>query len=127
MTQDYPEITNLMQTYFDGLYNSDTSRLEQVFHPDAIYACASDGELLHLTMADYFPIVDKRPSPASTGEPRRDEIVSIEFAGPVTALVRAHCAIGPKYFTDLLTLIKLDGRWQIISKVFHFDLVAAGT
>jgi len=30
--------------------------------------------------------------------------------------------LGPKFFTDLLTLIFVDGRWQIISKVFHFDL-----
>jgi hypothetical protein len=31
------------------------------------------------------------------------------------------CAIGTKRFTDFLTLIKLEGRWQIISKVFHFE------
>ncbi|WP_409934585.1 nuclear transport factor 2 family protein [Mesorhizobium amorphae] len=77
---------------------------------------------MHLTMQEYFPVVDKRPSPASRGEPRADRIVSIEFAGPVTAFVRLNCAIGPKFFTDLLTLIHVDGRWQIISKVFHFDL-----
>jgi hypothetical protein len=43
------------------------------------------------------------------------------FAGPVTAFVHAKCAIGPKYFTDFLTLIRIDGRWQIIAKVFHYD------
>ena len=48
-----------------------------------------------------------------------------EFAGPVTALVRLHCAIGPRYFTDLLTLIHLDGRWQIIAKVFHYEETGA--
>jgi hypothetical protein len=48
--------------------------------------------------------------------------VSIEFAGPVTAFVRAECAIGAKFFTDLLTFVFVDGRWQIISKVFHYDL-----
>jgi len=36
--------------------------------------------------------------------------------------VRAECSIGPKFFTDFLTLIRTDNRWQIISKVFHFDL-----
>ncbi|WP_429097677.1 nuclear transport factor 2 family protein [Aminobacter sp. BE322] len=46
----------------------------------------------------------------------------MEFAGPVTAFVRLNCAIGPKPFTDLLSLVKVDGRWQIVSKVFHFDL-----
>jgi Putative lumazine-binding len=32
------------------------------------------------------------------------------------------CAIGEKTFTDLLSLIHVDDRWQIISKVFHYDL-----
>lgn len=73
-------------------------------------------------MDEYFPIVDQRPSPASRKEGRTDRILSIEFAGPVTALARVECSIRPKHFTDLLTLIRVDGRWQIIAKVFHYEL-----
>lgn len=122
MTTAEADIAAVLATYFDGLYHSDTQQLRAVFHPKAIYACATDGTLLHLTMDEYFPVVDKRPSPASRNEPRRDRIVSIEFAGPVTAIARVECAIGPKFFTDLLTLVRLDRRWQIMSKVFHYDL-----
>lgn len=118
----YADVAEALADYFDGLYFSDTARLSRIFHPQAIYACATEGKLLHLTMQEYFPIVDKRPSPASRNEPRVDHILSIEFAGPVTAFARLNCAIGPKLFTDLLTLIHVDGRWQIISKVFHFEL-----
>ena len=120
----YAEVAAALTDYLDGLYFSDTVRLRRIFHPGAVYACATEGQLLRLTMDEYFPIVDKRPSPASRSEPRRDRIVSIEFAGPVTAFVRLNCAIGPKLFTDLLSLVKVDGRWQIISKVFHFDMDA---
>ena len=73
-------------------------------------------------MDEYFPVVDKRPSPASRGEARTDRILSIEFAGPVTAIAKVNCSIAPRHFTDLLSLIYLDGRWQIIAKVFHYDL-----
>ncbi|WP_454816282.1 nuclear transport factor 2 family protein [Labrys neptuniae] len=118
----FEALVTALQIYFDGLYHSDTERLRHVFHPQALYACASEGGLTHLGMAEYFPMVDKRPSPASRNEDRADRIVSIEFAGPVTAFARVECAIGPKHFTDLLTFVHLDGRWQIISKVFHFDL-----
>lgn len=117
----FGELTEVLQTYFDGLHHSDTTRLGRVFHPDARYITATEGELLTLTMAEYFLIVDARPSPHSKGEPRRDRIVSIEQAGPVTAFARVECAIAPKSFTDLLTLVRLDGRWQIISKVFHYE------
>src|SRR5688572_28857764 len=109
----YLEVADVLSMYFDGLYHSDTARLRRVFHPRAQYVCATEGTLTHLTMEEYFPAVDQRPSPASHGEVRADDIVSIEFAGPVTAFARVHCAIGPKYFTDLLTLICIDGRWQI--------------
>jgi hypothetical protein len=122
MSANEAAINDAMSIYFDGLYHSDSKRLAKVFHPMAQYVCATDGTLLHLTMDQYFPVVDQRPSPASRNEKRRDRIVAIEFAGPVTALVRAECAIGPKFFTDLLTFICIDGRWQIIGKVFHYDL-----
>ncbi len=122
MTPPFDAITRVLNQYFDGLYRSDTTLLRQVFHPAALYACATDGSLLTMGMDAYFPMVDKRPSPASRGDARTDRIISIEFAGPVTALARVECSIKPKHFTDLLTLVHLEGRWQIISKVFHYDL-----
>jgi Putative lumazine-binding len=115
-------IERTLQDYFDGLYHSDTNRLRGVFHPRAVYASATDGEFVYRTMDEYFPIVDARPSPASRHEPRRDRVVSIEQVGPVTAVARVECAIGPKRFDDVLTLVRLDERWQIIAKVFHYAL-----
>lgn len=121
VSEDFQAVAEVMALYFDGLYHSDTRRLARVFHPKAQYVCVTDGSLLYREMAAYFPVVDARPSPASRGELRRDEIVAIDFAGTVTARAVVRCAIGARYFTDFLTLIKLDGRWQVISKVFHYD------
>jgi len=39
----------------------------------------------------------------------------------MTAFARVECAIEPKHFTDFLTLVFVDGRWQIMSKVFHYE------
>jgi hypothetical protein len=119
---DFDGIAQAMSLYFDGLHHSDTARLRQVFHPKAIYACASEGSLLQLDMDEYFAVVDARPSPASRGQPREDHILGVEFAGPVTAFVKARCTIAPKQFTDFLSFVKLDGRWQLVAKVFHFEL-----
>jgi hypothetical protein len=122
MDPRYGDVTAALADYFDGLHHSDTRRLARIFHPGALYACATEGSLTRLTMQEYFPVVDARPAPASRGEKRTDRIVAIEFAGPVTAFVRAECSIGRKQFTDLLTLVCLDGEWRIIAKVFHFDI-----
>ena len=120
----YAGIVELLETYFDGLYESDTRRLSAIFHPLATYTCATERPLLHMGMADYFALVDKRPAPKSRGEVRRDRILSIEFAGPDAAFARVECAIGPKFCTDLLTFVRVEGRWLIMAKVFHYDLTS---
>ncbi|MGE5452059.1 MAG: nuclear transport factor 2 family protein [Acidobacteriota bacterium] len=113
-------IEALMARYFDGLYHGDASALAEVLHPQAIYATASGGTLLKLDLEAYLNRVRQRPSPASQGHLRTDQIVSIEWAGPVTAFVRAQCSIPGRSFIDFLTLVKTDQRWHIISKVFDF-------
>ncbi len=115
-------IQQLLSQYFDGLYNSDADLLRDVFHPLAVYASATDGSLTHLNMANYLSIVADRESPASRHEARTDAVHSIVFAGPVTAVAEVECSIGPKHFTDFLSLIQVEGRWQIIAKVFHYEL-----
>ncbi len=122
MTSSFAAVVEVLQDYFEGLYRSDTQILRRVFHPDALYACATEGTLLTLKMEPYFLMVDQRPSPASRADARTDRILAIEFVGEVTALARVECSIRPKHFTDLLTLIFIEGRWQILSKVFHFEL-----
>jgi hypothetical protein len=122
MKAAFGDVEAVLAAYFEGLYRSDTGILRRVFHPAALYACATDGTLLTLRMDEYFSIVDQRPSPGSRGDDRTDRIIAIEFVGPVTALARVQCSILPKHFIDLLTLVFLDGRWQVISKVFHFEL-----
>ena len=119
---DFVSIHSVLQLYFDGLYHSDTKRLARVFHPQALYATAVGDEPIVWRMGEYFPVVDARPAPAASGQARTDRVLSIELIGPVTALAKLQCSIGPKHFTDLLTLIHVDGRWQVISKVFHYDI-----
>ncbi len=123
MSQDKAEIGACVQDYLDGLYHCDTKRLAKVFHPKALYATAAGDAPLFMTMDEYFPVVEKRDPPARRGDPRKEHILSIELFGPVTALVTLYCTFFGKDFIDLLTFIKVDGRWQIISKVFHFDVV----
>lgn len=119
--QRHAAVVELLQLYFDGLHHGDTRRLRRVFHPQAVYATASGGRPLVLRLDEYLPIVDARPSPASKGEARTDEIVAIAFAGPETALATLRCSIHPRHFVDLLSLVHVDGRWQVVAKVFHWD------
>ncbi len=114
-----PQITRLLTDYFDGLYDCDVEKLTSVFHPQAIYATADETPLLFRTMEEYLPIVAARQSPASRQEPRRDHIDEIQLAGDNTALARVRCSIGDRDFVDFLSLVRTDGQWWIIAKVFQ--------
>lgn len=115
----FDAVTGVLEIYFDGLYHADIERLGNAFHPKAIYATADETPLLYRTMDEYFPVVAKRTSPASRNEPRCDVIESIEFAGENTAFARVRCSIGTKDFIDFLTLVRIDGAWRIMAKIFQ--------
>ncbi|MEM6452610.1 MAG: nuclear transport factor 2 family protein [Cyanobacteria bacterium P01_D01_bin.105] len=117
---EYLAVVEVLKDYYDALYRCDTGLLAQIFHASAQYFTASSGELLHLDMNTYFPIVEQRISPESSGETYGFSIDSIEFVGAVTAIAIMRSSLFSKDYIDLLALIKLDGKWQIISKVFHY-------
>jgi Putative lumazine-binding len=119
MTTALQDIAAILGDDFDALYYCDVDKLQQVFHPRAIYATADETPLLYRTMGEYVPVVAARQSLASRGEPRRDHIDAIDLAGENTAVARVRCSIGARDFVDFLTLVRVDGRWQIIAKVFQ--------
>lgn len=119
MSTSFSEITAVLADYFDALYFCDTVKLEKVFHAKAIYATADETPLLYRTMAEYVPVVAARQSPASRGEVRRDVIDGIALAGDNTAFARVRCSIGARDFVDFLTLVRTEGMWRIIAKVFQ--------
>jgi Putative lumazine-binding len=119
---EYAAIVDLLKRYYDALYRCDTDLLATVFHASAQYFTASSGELLQMDMKTYFPIVEQRISPESSGEVYSFSIDSIELAGAVTAIARMRSSMLGKDFIDLLTLIQLEGEWKIIAKVFHYTI-----
>jgi hypothetical protein len=119
MTAAFGAINRLLQDYLDALYDCDLEKLSRVFHAKAIYATADETPLLYRTMAEYLPVVAARQSPASRGEVRRDFVDAIDLAGENTARARVRCSIGMRDFVDFLTLVRSEGEWKIISKIFH--------
>lgn len=122
MTDDLAAIETVLQTYFDGLYEGSVEKLGAVFHPTAdLRSVAADGSLAVLSRAAWFQAVLSRPSPMSGDLPRHDWVVTIDRSGPATAFAKVHCAIPPRYFTDYLSLARLEQGWSIVGKTFHTD------
>ncbi len=123
-TESLEAIRKLIGDYLDGLYRCDTRLLSSVFHPKALYATAVGMEPLILGMDEYVPIVAKRDPPSRSNAPRRERILAIDMAGPVTAFVKLECSFFQRDYVDFLTLIRVNEQWKIISKVFHYQPAA---
>ena len=118
MTPDRAEIEAVVQTYLDGLYEGDVEKLAAAFHPTSSLTYEENGVLTPLPRDRWLDAVRERPSPKSRGLARHDRILQIDQASPTAAFVKLQCAIPPRYFTDYLSLLKVEGRWQVAQKVF---------
>ena len=115
---DRGAIEQTVQTYLDGLYEGDAERLASVFHETSALTYEQDGALMILPLAQWLKAVRERPSPRAKGLARDDAILLVDQSGPSTAFVKVKCQIPPRFFTDYLNLLKVEGRWVVAQKVF---------
>jgi hypothetical protein len=116
------QIEALVQTYLDGLYEGDAGKLASAFHPTSALTQFHDGELKIVPRDAWLEAVRNRPAPKAQGLARADRILRIDENGPGMAQVTLECAIPPRFFTDQLSLLKIDGRWQVAQKVFRTEV-----
>jgi hypothetical protein len=123
VTDDAKAIEGVIQSYLDGLHEGDTAKIASAFHPTSALTSISEAGELAITPRDvWLENVRNRPSPKQRNLSRHDEVLSIDLVGPTMAYVKLKCAIPPRFFTDQLSLLKIDGRWQIAQKVFMTEL-----
>lgn len=115
-TRDYDAVIAIAQKYVDGLRTGSAEAVAEAFHTDAVMYGFTNGELLGGPIANLFDFV-KTHGDAPEISTRLD-VLAIT---PTTAVVRVDMekdAIGADY-NDYLTLIKINGDWKVIAKVYH--------
>ncbi len=115
-TIDNELIEKTLQFYIDGAKSGKGNDMKPAFHTDAtIFGYAGD-ELFAGPIQRLFDWNDDN-GPAPELEAR---IANIDIEGTIaTVRLELDNWIGHKY-TDLFTLLKVDGTWKIMNKVFHF-------
>ena len=114
-TSEADAIAKTIQTYIDGGKSGRGDDMTAAFHPDATIYGYIGAELFGGPIQKLFDWNDQN-GPATELEGR---IASIDIAETV-ATVRLELDNWTGHrFTDMFTLLKVDGEWKIISKVFH--------
>jgi Putative lumazine-binding len=121
-TDDRQAIEQTIGNYFDALYDGDADKLATVFHETAALTFEQKGAIAVLPLAQWLKMVRERPSGRAQGLARDDAILLLDQSGPTTAFVKVKCQLPPRHFTDYLNLLKLDGRWWIVQKIYATEM-----
>lgn len=112
---EYDVIADVVQHYIDGAKSGKGDDMKPAFHEDATVFGYVGADLFAGPIKKLFAWNDDNG--AATGLQVR--IASIDVVGTV-ATVRIELDNWTGYrFTDMFTLLKVDGEWKIMNKVFH--------
>jgi len=108
-------ITKVIQHYIDGARSGKGDDMKPAFHKDATIFGYVGPDLFAGPIQNLFAWNDDN-GPATELE---DRIANIDVVGTVaTVRLELENWTGIR-FTDLFTLLKVDGDWKIMNKVFH--------
>jgi hypothetical protein len=113
------EICAAMKLYFDVMHECDLEKFDRIFHPTSSLFTANGGVLTLRPFAQYRAEIEKRTPPKTLGQPREEAILSINVLSPEIALAQVRVRIFEKIFIDNLNLLKIDGSWMIVAKIYH--------
>ena len=108
-------ISQVVQHYVDGAKSGSGEQMKPAFHEDATIFGYIGPDLFAGPIQQLFTWNDEN-GPATGLEA---QIANIDLTGTV-ATVRLELENWTGHrFTDLFTLLKVDGEWKIMNKVFH--------
>ncbi len=112
---EYDAIANTVQHYLNGAKSGRGADMKDAFHPGATIFGYIGADLFAGPIQKLFDWNDQN-GPATELQSR---IASIDIESTIaTVRLELDNWTGHK-FTDMFTLLKVDGEWKIISKVFY--------
>lgn len=121
MESDIHALTAIANTYFDAAYAMDAEKFASILHPAcSVTRVGDDGDVSAIPLATWLAGVRNMKAPKLQGLERRDEILSVEVVRDL-GLLKLKLQIPPRYFTDLLSCLKVGGTWKIVQKVMTVE------
>jgi hypothetical protein len=108
-------IAKAVQHYIDGAKSGSSAEMRRAFHDDATIFGYEGDSLFAGPIQRLFDWHDQNGPAADL----KANIVNIDVAGSIaTVRLELNNWTGTNY-TDLFTLLRVDGHWKIMNKLFH--------
>jgi hypothetical protein len=112
---EYDAIARTVQQYIDGGKTGRTEEMKKAFHPDATIFGYVGADLFAGPIQGLFDWNDQNGAATEL----QGRIASIDVVETVATVRLELENWGMHRFTDMFTLLKVDGQWKIMNKVFH--------
>ncbi|MEO1518677.1 MAG: nuclear transport factor 2 family protein [Bacteroidota bacterium] len=115
---DYEQVVKVLEDYMIGGTERDAKRVASAFHTEAQMKFIRQGNYQAPNAATFFREGIK-PGPKVE---RKCEIALLDISGHA-AMAKLRLIYADKIFNDYMTLLKINGRWQIVNKSFYLEMV----
>lgn len=115
--QEYNAIVEVLNKYNEGGKQAKSSIMKPAFSERAtIFGVDAEGKLNGGAIQSLFDTIDSafRPSPEAQGV-----IVNIDIVGTAASARIDTNDISGFCFTDFFSLLKVDGKWTVVSKIYY--------
>jgi hypothetical protein len=114
--QDYEDVLSAMKGYVHGLKTGNVAELKKTFHQNAIMYGHFGDDLSEGSIDNLYTYVEKFGT-----APNIKTNLTVLHKTPTTAIVRIEMEhdAADEDFTDYHSLIKINGEWKVVSKLFH--------
>jgi len=107
-----------VQRYFQTHATGEGEHIRQAFHRDAHVFSVVDGALAAMTRDEFAARFPGKPAADEARRARR--ILSIDISGDA-AVAKVELDYPDAHIIDYLSLLRLDGSWVVMNKIFHRD------
>jgi len=118
---DEAAIRQTVQYYFDGGKNRDSLTLRKAFHPEARMLFAREGKLVVVPIGEYITRVGSESLKPGEVDSTERKVVSVDVVGDA-AVAKLELKRSNAVLIDYMSLLKVDGRWLIVNKIFTRDM-----
>lgn len=118
-TNDTKAILAVIDTYIEGLRTGRTDLLKKCFHKDAImYGYSIQNEITEGSVQHLYDIIEKH---GALVQVTSKNSVLHQTSNTASVLAELKTTAPNENSTDYLSLMKINGEWKIISKVYHLS------
>lgn len=120
-------IQGVVENYFKGFVKADLDMLGESFHPECdFFRIGESGDVKKLSVTKWYDGLKKFPPGVMEKLNPKTEILSIGVEGSA-ACVKTRLTFPQNIYTDFLTLLKVNGKWTIVTKTLSMTKIAPKT